>query len=77
MRLKTPSGQVPSQADNTEARRGDAPTGIGPIFDADRIRREVNAQVAITQEFAKQANKAVGDYAKTQYDQAKAVGMTA
>ena len=66
MRLKTPSGQVPGLAGNTEARTGDAPTGIGPIFDADKVRREIAAQVQITQEFNKQAGKAIEGYVMTQ-----------
>jgi filamentous hemagglutinin len=50
-------------AGNKAARTGDAETGIEKIFDATKVKDEVNAQVQITQEFGKQASKAVGDFA--------------
>jgi len=53
-------------AGNKEARTGDKETGIGQIFDADKVQKEINAQVQITQEFGRQASKAVGDYAQGQ-----------
>lgn len=56
------------------ARTGDKEAGLKPIFDKERVKQEVNAQVAITSEFGKQASKAVGDYAKQQYDKAKEAG---
>jgi len=49
-------------AGNTAVRTGDAETGIAKIFDADKVQREINAQVQITQAFGQQAGKAVGDY---------------
>ncbi|WP_332744643.1 DUF6862 domain-containing protein [Hydrogenophaga sp.] len=52
------------------ARTGDAERGIAPIFNRERVKDEVNAQIAITAEFGKQASKAVGDYATTQLKQA-------
>ena len=57
-------------AGNTAARTGDAETGIAPIFDQERVKAEVNAQITITAEFGKQASKAVGDYATRQLQQA-------
>jgi hypothetical protein len=53
-------------AGNTAARTGDKETGIGQIFNKEQAQQEVAAQVAITQEFGKQASKAVGDYAGSQ-----------
>ncbi len=53
-------------AGNTQARTGDASTGIGPIFDADKVRREVSAQVQITQEFNRQAGQAIDQYVEAQ-----------
>ena len=47
-------------------RTGDAETGIGKIFDADKVQKEINAQVQITQTFGQQASRAVGDYAQIQ-----------
>jgi filamentous hemagglutinin len=49
-------------AGNTAARTGDAETGIRPIFDAEKVQKEINAQAVITQSFGQQASKAVGDY---------------
>ncbi|QPF73473.1 filamentous hemagglutinin N-terminal domain-containing protein [Roseateles sp. DAIF2] len=56
------------------ARTGDKEAGLKPIFDKERVKQEVAAQVAITSEFGKQASKAVGNYAKQQYDKAKEAG---
>jgi filamentous hemagglutinin len=53
-------------AGNTAARTGDKETGIGQIFNKEQAQQEVAAQGAITQEFGKQASKAVGDYAGSQ-----------
>ena len=51
-------------------RTGDA-TGIVRIFDQNKVQREIDAQVAITAEFGKQASKAVGDYASRKYNELK------
>jgi filamentous hemagglutinin len=53
-------------AGNTAARTGDAETGIGQIFDAAKVKQELDAQVKITQEFNKQAGKAIEGYVMTQ-----------
>ena len=53
-------------AGNTAVRTGDAETGIAKIFDADKVQKEINAQVQITQAFSQQASKAVADYAAQQ-----------
>ena len=58
-------------AGNQDARTGDAETGIAPIFDQERVKAEVNAQITITAEFGKQASKAVGDYATRKYNELK------
>ena len=50
-------------AGNTEARTGDAETGITRIFDADRVQKEIDAQVKITQQFGQLVPKAAADYA--------------
>ncbi|WP_236707699.1 hemagglutinin repeat-containing protein, partial [Sterolibacterium denitrificans] len=57
-------------AGNKDARTGDAETGIAPIFDAEKVQKEIDAQVQITQVFGQQASKAVGDYAEQQLRQA-------
>ncbi|WP_028319365.1 hemagglutinin repeat-containing protein, partial [Desulfobulbus elongatus] len=38
-------------AGNTDVRANDAETGIKPIFDAEKVQKEIDAQVAITQKF--------------------------
>ena len=60
-------------AGDQSLRTGDA-TGIERIFDQNKVQRELDAQVAITAEFGKQASKAWGDYANEQF--AKAVAAT-
>ena len=57
-------------AGDVNVRTGDAPSGIAPIFDADAVRKEINAQVQITEAFGKAAAKVVGDYAQAQLAQA-------
>jgi filamentous hemagglutinin len=42
---------------------GDKETGLTPLFNAAKVKDEVQAQVAITAEFGKNASKAWGDYA--------------
>lgn len=61
----TQSG-VSGMAGNTDVRTGDAETGIGKIFDADKVQKEINAQVQITQAFGQQASKAVAEYVQTE-----------
>jgi len=58
-------------AGNADARTGDAETGLAPIFDKERVRDEVEAQVAITKTFGQQAGKAIGQYANEQLNKAK------
>jgi len=53
-------------AGDAKARTGDEETGIKPIFDKDKVRDNVNAQVQITAEFGARASKLVGDYAGEQ-----------
>ena len=58
----TTTAGISGVAGNTQARTGDKETGIGQIFDADKVRKQIEAEVAITQEFGKQAGKAITDY---------------
>lgn len=62
----TSTAGISGVAGDTKARTGENEAGLKPIFDKDAARQTVNAQVAITSEFGKQASKAVGDYAETQ-----------
>jgi filamentous hemagglutinin len=62
----TTTSGISGIAGNTAVRTGDASTGLQPIFDLDKVRADINAQVAITTAFTQQAGKAVGDYAQTQ-----------
>ena len=54
------------------ARTGDKSTSIAPIFDKEKTQKEVAAQVAITQEFGKQASKLGGTEADKQREALKA-----
>jgi filamentous hemagglutinin len=67
----TTTAGISGVAGNTTARTGDKSTSIAPIFDKDKVQKEVSAQVAITGEFGKQASKAVGDYAQTKLKEAE------
>ncbi|EGP19263.1 adhesin, partial [Halomonas sp. TD01] len=53
-------------AGNQDARTGDADTGIAPIFDAESVRKDVEAQTTITQEFGSRSSQEWGDYASQQ-----------
>ncbi|MBK0414508.1 hemagglutinin repeat-containing protein [Chromobacterium haemolyticum] len=68
---ETRSG-ISGVAGNTAARTGDAQTGLKPIFDADKVQKEVDAQAQITQAFGQQASKTIGDYAGKQAKSLKA-----
>ena len=50
---------------------------LTPIFDQAQIKRELQAQVQITQAFSQVAPRAVADYAQSQYDRYIAAGNTA
>ena len=65
----TKSG-VSGIAGNKDVRTGDAETGIAKIFDKDKVQKEVNAQMQITQAFGSQASKVVGDYATSKLKEA-------
>ncbi|SMB21515.1 Adhesin HecA 20-residue repeat x2 (fragment) [Sterolibacterium denitrificans] len=53
-------------AGNKNARTGDAETGIAPIFDAEKVQREIDAQVQITQTLTHQAHQVVDAYVQTE-----------
>ncbi len=61
----TTKAAISGIAGNKSARTGDAESGIQKIFDQTAVSKEINAQVAITNEFGKQAPKAVADYAQS------------
>ena len=58
----TTTAGVSGLAGNAAVRTGDAPTGIARIFDADKVQKEVAAQVQITQAFSQQAPVAIKDF---------------
>ncbi|OQY66043.1 MAG: hypothetical protein B6D47_11970 [Rhodocyclaceae bacterium UTPRO2] len=60
-------------AGSTAARTGDAETGLRPIFDREKVQKEIEAQAAITQVFGQQASRAVGDFAQKKMEEAKAL----
>lgn len=67
----TSSSGVSGIAGNAAVRTGDAETGIQKIFDSERVRKEIDAQVAITAEFGQQASSAWGKYANQKMVDAK------
>jgi len=68
----TQSG-ISAIAGNQAVRSGDSANGIQQIFDAAKVQQEINAQVAITQQFGQLASKAVGDYAEGKVKEATAL----
>ena len=76
----TTTAGISGIAGDTGKRTGDNAQGIGKIFDADKVRQEIEAQTKITQEFAKQASTAVASYTDTQrkalQEQAKQIEKT-
>ncbi|MES2415605.1 MAG: hemagglutinin repeat-containing protein [Pseudomonadota bacterium] len=62
----TSSAGISGIAGNTAVRTGDAQTGLTPIFDAQKVQREIGAQMAITAAFGQQASRAIGDYGAEQ-----------
>ena len=72
----TQSG-ISAIAGNQAVRTGDAETGIAKIFDADKVKQDIEAQVQITQLFGQQASKAVGDYAADRIAEANALRQEA
>ena len=67
----TTTAGISGIAGNTAVRTGDAEPGLQRIFDADKVQKEINAHVAITQAFSQQASKTIGDYAQTKTNEAK------
>jgi filamentous hemagglutinin len=64
-------------AGDQDARTGDAETGIARIFDAGKVQKEIDAQVAITQTFGREASQAVGAYAQKQLERAEQLRVEA
>ncbi len=62
----TTAAGISGVAGDKAKRTGDKETGIAKIFDADKVRQDIQAQTAITQEFSKQASTAVQSYTQTQ-----------
>ncbi len=69
----TTQAAISGIAGNQNARTGDAETGIGKIFDQQKVQKEIDAQVKITQMFGQQASKAVGDFAQTKLKEAQSL----
>ncbi|MDH1477633.1 hemagglutinin repeat-containing protein [Comamonas thiooxydans] len=72
----TTTAGISGIAGDQSVRTGDA-TGIERIFDQNKVQREIDAQVAITAEFGKQASKAAGTYADQQAIAARRAGNEA
>jgi filamentous hemagglutinin len=61
----TTQAAISDIAGNKAARTGDAEAGLVNRFDAERVQKEITAQVQITQTFGQQAGKRISDYAET------------
>jgi filamentous hemagglutinin len=70
----TTTAGISGIAGNTAVRTGDAETGLQRIFDADKVQREINAQVAITQAFTREAPKAVATFSDNQAKELRNAG---
>jgi filamentous hemagglutinin len=66
----TTTAGISGIAGDQSVRTGDA-TGIERIFDQNKVQRDIDAQVAITAEFGKQAAKSWGEYANDRFANAK------
>ncbi len=53
---------INEQGEAVDSRGNSTANNIAPIFDAEKVANEIEAQVQITKEFGQQANKAVSDY---------------
>lgn len=58
----TTTAGISGVAGDASARTGERPSGLAKIFDAQAVKREIEAQVTITQEFGQQAGQAIKDY---------------
>ncbi|TYK67491.1 hypothetical protein FSY59_27180, partial [Comamonas sp. Z3] len=72
----TTTAGISGIAGDQSVRTGDT-TGIERIFDQNKVQREIDAQVAITAEFGKQASKAAGTYADQRAIAARRAGNEA
>ncbi|MEJ7139167.1 hemagglutinin repeat-containing protein [Comamonadaceae bacterium SL12-8] len=64
-------------AGDTAVRSGDVGSGIKPIFDADTVRADVNAQVVITKDFSPAASNYIGKVGDGHLDEAAALEVQA
>ena len=68
----TTTSGISGIAGNQAVRTGDAETGLKPIFNADKVQKDIDAQVKITTAFGQQGAKAIGDYAGKKLKEADA-----
>jgi filamentous hemagglutinin len=57
-------------AGNKDTRTGEKETGLVQIFDKDKVKADIQAQVAITTAFGQNASKAIGDYGASKLKEA-------
>ncbi len=60
----TTAAGISGVAGDSSVRTGDASRGIDRIFDAEKVEKEINAQVQITMTLSQQAGRAVDNYIK-------------
>ncbi|WP_211465745.1 hemagglutinin repeat-containing protein [Collimonas silvisoli] len=63
-------------AGNSDVRTGDKESGIAPIFDANKVQRDIDAQTQITLAFSQQAPKAIGTFADSRANALKEQART-
>jgi filamentous hemagglutinin len=68
----TTRAAISGVAGSQSARTGDKDSGLANTFDRDAVRAEMQANTAITQEFGRQAPKAVADFARSQINNLEA-----
>lgn len=51
----------------TDTNQANTSVALAKIFDANKVQKEINAQVAITQTFGQLAPQTVADYAQTRF----------
>ncbi|WP_260293455.1 hemagglutinin repeat-containing protein [Sedimenticola hydrogenitrophicus] len=67
----TTQASISGIAGNEAVRTGDGSGGIAPIFDADKVQREIEAQVVITQAFGSKATQAAKNFAQSKAQSSK------
>ena len=63
---------INEQGEAVDSQGNSTANTIAPIFDADKVAKEIEAHVKITQEFGQQASQVINSYAKSQMNELRA-----